>query len=71
MPSLRWLDEGDTDADWCDAAQSMSAGLLLLTAGIYCWVGVGYYKAGRTGMCLAFLAYAVANIGFAWDARRI
>jgi hypothetical protein len=47
----------------------MSSGLLLFVAAIYCWVAVGYLKAGRTGMCLAFVAYAVANFGFAWDAR--
>ena len=46
----------------------MSAGLLLFVALIYLWVAVGYYHAGRTGMCWAFVAYAVANLGFAWDA---
>ena len=48
----------------------MSEGLLLLVATIYCWVGAGYYRAGRLGMCFAFLAYALANLGFAWDARK-
>lgn len=47
----------------------MSAGLLYLVCGIYCCVAFGYLKAGRLGLCLAFLAYAAANVGFAWDAR--
>jgi hypothetical protein len=47
----------------------MSAGLLLFVAAIYLVVAVGYYKAGRIGMCFAFIAYALANVGFAWDAK--
>lgn len=47
----------------------MSSGLLLLVAGIYLWVAGNYWMAGRMGMCLAFLAYALANLGFAWDAH--
>ncbi len=48
----------------------MSATLLLAVAAVYCWVGLDYYRAGRTGMCLAFVAYALANVGFAWDTLR-
>jgi len=47
----------------------MSSPLLLLVGGIYCWVALGYFRAGRLGMCLAFVAYALANVGFAWDAK--
>lgn len=47
----------------------MSSGLLLLVGSIYLVVALGYYRAGRWGMCLAFIAYAIANVGFAWDAK--
>ena len=47
----------------------MSSSLLLIVGTIYCIVAVGYAKAGRWGMCLAFIAYALANVGFAWDAK--
>lgn len=46
----------------------MSSGLLLATSGIYGWVAYQYIQDRRWGMALAFLCYAVANIGFAWDA---
>jgi hypothetical protein len=48
----------------------MSAGLLLFVGNIYLLVAIQYYVHGRNGMCLAFLAYALANVGFAWDAWR-
>lgn len=47
----------------------MSASLLVFVALLYGWVALGYLRAGRAGMCLAFLAYAIANLGFAWDAK--
>lgn len=47
----------------------MSRELLMLVALLYIWTAYGYYSAGRSGMCLAFIAYAVANLGFAWDVR--
>jgi hypothetical protein len=47
----------------------MSSSLLLIVGGIYCTVAYGYYRAGRLGMCLAFVMYALANVGFAWDAK--
>lgn len=48
----------------------MNAGLLLFVGAIYLAVAVSYGRAGRWGMCLAFVAYALANVGFALDARR-
>lgn len=47
----------------------MSSSLLLIVGAIYVAVAIGYYRAGRLGMCLAFLCYAGANIGFALDAK--
>jgi hypothetical protein len=46
----------------------MSAGLLIFVAAIYCWVAVGFVRAGSPGMALAFAAYAISNLGFAWEA---
>lgn len=48
----------------------MSAWLLLGVGLVYVVVAVGYARAHRLGMALAFLAYALANVGFAWDAWR-
>jgi hypothetical protein len=31
-------------------------------------VSARYYNAGDNGMALAFVAYAVANVGFTWAA---
>lgn len=45
----------------------MGPWLLLLVAAIYIGVGVDYFNDGRYGMCLAFVAYALANLGFAMD----
>ena len=47
----------------------MSPTLLLVVGTIYCWVAWNYYQQGQHGMCLAFLAYALANVGFAMDAH--
>jgi hypothetical protein len=46
----------------------MSAGLLLLVAAVYVWVAIGFLRHGRPGMALAFVAYAISNLGFAWEA---
>jgi len=46
----------------------MSKGLLLFVGGIYLLVALGYWQDGRAGMAIAFLAYALANLGFALDA---
>lgn len=48
----------------------MSGWLLLLVAVIYAGVAGDYLRLGRHGMALAFLAYALANLGFMWDLRR-
>lgn len=45
----------------------MSPGLLLLVGGIYLCVAVSYASDERYGMALAFVAYALANVGFALD----
>lgn len=47
----------------------MSPMLLYIVAAIYLGVGLQYLQAGRLGMCLAFIAYALANIGFAVDVQ--
>jgi hypothetical protein len=48
----------------------MNVMLLLVTSGIYGWVAFGYAMQQRWGMCAAFIAYAVANVGFAIDASQ-
>ncbi len=42
----------------------MSAPLLALCAFIYVGVAVSYARSGQWGMCIAFAAYALANVGF-------
>ena len=42
----------------------MTKPLLALVALIYLGVAASYYRQGNAGMALAFLAYAVANVGF-------
>lgn len=46
----------------------MSAPLLLLVGLVYLGVAVDYWLAGRPGLAWAFVAYALANLGFATDA---
>ena len=41
--------------------------LLLIVSAIYAWVAVNYLMAERFGMGLAFVAYAIANLGFMID----
>ena len=48
----------------------MSSPLLLFVGAIYIGVAASYWLDGRAGMALAFLAYAIANIGFALDTWR-
>jgi hypothetical protein len=48
----------------------MGAGLLLLVAVIYAAVAVDYARQDRYGMCLAFVCYSLANLGFALDVKR-
>jgi hypothetical protein len=46
----------------------MNAQLLLAVGLVYVVVALRYISEGRLGMGLAFVAYALANVGFAWDA---
>ena len=48
----------------------MSPSLLIVCAAIYGWVALNYGRTGKWGMSIAFVAYAVANLGFALDAWR-
>ena len=46
----------------------MTPWLLGVTSCIYAWAAYSYYMSDRHGMAVAFLAYAISNIGFIWDA---
>ena len=48
----------------------MSPWLLLFVGAIYLFVAVEFYLAAKYGLCLAFVAYAVSNLGFAFEAMR-
>lgn len=50
------------------AVDAMSAALLTLVTVIYLGVAISYARDGRTGMAIAFVAYAAANVGFIIDA---
>lgn len=45
----------------------MGERLLALVAVAYGAVAWNYANQGRWGMCLAFIGYLIANIGFIWD----
>ena len=45
----------------------MSIPLLAVVTLIYFGVAVSEYGAGRHGMSLAWVAYAVANVGMIWN----
>lgn len=47
----------------------MSRPLLIAVALVYGYVAWVYFLEGRHGLALAFVAYAIANLGFALDAR--
>lgn len=49
----------------------MSAALLTVVSCIYLGVAVAYMREGRWGMAVAFVAYALANVGLILDARKI
>ena len=42
--------------------------MLAVTALIYVITAVAYQTGARPGMALAFAGYALANLGFIWDA---
>lgn len=48
----------------------MGAPLLLFVGCIYAVVAWEYASKGKPGMALAFAAYALSNLGFAWDLTR-
>ena len=48
----------------------MSAGLLAAIGIAYLYVAWGYFRAGKHGLAIAFLAYAIANLGFIVDLTR-
>lgn len=73
--SRRWPNRVDDWVSNCDvysllvgylvlSALTMSTSLLGLVAAIYVGVALTYFKQHQYGMGVAFLAYAVANIGF-------
>lgn len=45
----------------------MNVWLLSLVALIYIGVAVSYARERNFGMALAFVAYALANVGFIWS----
>lgn len=45
----------------------VSAWMLAAVAGVYMYVAWGYWQAGRVGLAIAFMAYAVSNLGFVLD----
>ena len=45
----------------------MSWGLLALIGVGYAWVGANYARKKDWGLCLVFVAYAIANVGFIID----
>lgn len=49
----------------------MSNWLLGFVALIYLWVSIDYWSVDKKGMCIAFLAYALANLGFILANRNI
>lgn len=49
----------------------MSVYLLAIVASIYLFVAGDYFLSERYGMGLAFLAYAVSNVGFILEAIKV
>jgi len=47
----------------------MSATLILCVGFVYLMVGIDQFRKGDPGMALAWLGYALANVGLAWNAR--
>jgi hypothetical protein len=45
----------------------MSSWLLAIVAVIYLGVAISYARERDYGMALAFIAYALANVGFIWS----
>lgn len=47
----------------------MSSPLILLVGVVYLVVAIDQFRRGSVGMALAWLGYAIANVGLAWEAR--
>lgn len=45
----------------------MNGWLMGVVAVIYCFVALGFWLEGRSGMALGFLGYALSNLGFIHD----
>jgi len=48
---------------------AMSSTMILCVGFVYLMVGVDQFRKGDPGMALAWLGYALANVGLAWNAR--
>jgi hypothetical protein len=48
----------------------MSASLIAIVTFIYFGVTISEYAHGHNGMALAFLGYAIANIGLIWQIQQ-
>lgn len=48
----------------------MSVWLLAAVAAVYVYVAADYAMAGKYGMCVAFGAYSLSNLGFIIDKIR-
>lgn len=47
----------------------MSSPLILAVGAVYLFVAIDQARRGSPGMALAWLGYAIANVGLAWEAR--
>ena len=47
----------------------MNTFLLFFIGILYVIIGINYYLDDKTGLCIAFIAYALANVGL-WMAGR-
>lgn len=47
----------------------MSSPLILAVGAVYLVVSIDQFRRGSVGMALAWLGYAIANVGLAWEAR--
>mgnify|MGYP001571939053 CR=1 FL=1 len=65
-PSWQWLGYRVSD----DSEGRLSAGLLAFCGCIYVVVSIGFIRTRHYGNALAWMAYALANFGFAWEARK-
>ena len=43
--------------------------LMFLVAILYTGIGIGYFIAGNLGLGIAFICYAMANLGIWWSGR--